>query len=124
MRVPCSPSATGPVTASMPFVCSSAVCTAWTSPPGGTITSAGALAPAGKLSASRSWPSTDSTEVRYPSLVVRSVEKNASPAHMISSTTIELVMTRAGRVATRSPTRFQKPCVASERCSCLVRRTS
>ena len=49
IRVPCSPSATGGETVSIPSVCSSAVVTACTSPPGGTITSAGALAPAGKL---------------------------------------------------------------------------
>ena len=43
---------------------------------------------------------------------------------MTSSTTIEPTITRVGRLATRSPTRFQNPWVASAVCSCWTRRTS
>ncbi len=84
----------------------------------------GALAPEGKLRLSSSWPSTDSTGSRKESFSVRSVEKKAKPAQQIASTAKAPNITRRGPAATRSPTRFQAPWVASERCSSLVRRSS
>ena len=79
----------------------------------GTMMSVGALEPLGNDLSSSSCPATASTSSRNPLPLVRPVSKFSSPSARTSSTATVPTQTRRGRLATRSPTRRQAPCVSS-----------
>ena len=77
--------------------------------PSGTSTVVGCEEPAGKCSASTSWPVTDSGVARNCSVSERPLRSPASGSASTASTSSAATVTATGRVVTNDATRAQRP---------------